>query len=54
MNVYDFSVKTQGGSEVALSDYKGKVLLIVNTETRFIMSALRAAATETSRLSRCL
>ena len=33
MNVYDFTVKTQDGSEVSLSDYRGKVLLIVNTAT---------------------
>lgn len=33
MNVYDFKVKAQDGTEVSLSDYKGKVLLIVNTAT---------------------
>lgn len=33
MSIYDFKVKAQDGSEVALSDYKGKVLLIVNTAT---------------------
>lgn len=33
MNVYDFTVKAQDGSEVALSQYKGKTLLIVNTAT---------------------
>lgn len=33
MNVYDFKVKAQDGSEVSLSDYQGKVLLIVNTAT---------------------
>ena len=33
MNVYDFTVKAQDGSNVSLSDYKGKVLLIVNTAT---------------------
>ena len=33
MNVYDFTVKKQDGSEVSLADYKGKVLLIVNTAT---------------------
>lgn len=33
MNIYDFKVKTQEGSEVDLSDYKGKVLLVVNTAT---------------------
>ena len=33
MGIYDFKVKAQDGSEVSLSDYKGKVLLIVNTAT---------------------
>lgn len=33
MNVYDFTVKAQDGSEVSLADYRGKVLLIVNTAT---------------------
>lgn len=33
MNIYDFTVKRQDGGETALSDYKGKVLLIVNTAT---------------------
>lgn len=33
MNIYDFKEKAQDGSEVSLNDYKGKVLLIVNTAT---------------------
>ena len=33
MSIYDFKVTAQDGSEVALADYKGKVLLIVNTAT---------------------
>lgn len=33
MNIYDFTVKLQDGSEVSLADYTGKVLLIVNTAT---------------------
>ena len=33
MNIYDFKVKAQDGSEVNLADYKGKVLLIVNSAT---------------------
>ncbi len=33
MNVYDFTVKTRKGEDVALSDFRGKVLLIVNTAT---------------------
>ena len=31
--VYDFTVKDRKGQEVSLSDYQGKVLLIVNTAT---------------------
>lgn len=33
MSVYDFTVKAQDGSDVSLSEYKGRVLLIVNTAT---------------------
>ena len=33
-SVYDFKVKDDAGQDVSLSDYKGKVLLIVNTATR--------------------
>lgn len=33
MNIYDFNVMTQDGKEISLSDYRGKVLLIVNTAT---------------------
>ena len=33
MNIYDFKVKNRKGEEVSLEDYKGKVLLIVNTAT---------------------
>lgn len=33
-NVYDFNVLDRKGNEVSLSEYKGKVLLIVNTATR--------------------
>ncbi|MCR5652915.1 MAG: glutathione peroxidase [Ruminococcus sp.] len=31
--VYDFTVKDRKGSDVSLAEYKGKVLLIVNTAT---------------------
>ncbi|MFT9055703.1 MAG: glutathione peroxidase [Ethanoligenens sp.] len=34
MSIYDFSAKTLGGKTVALSDYKGKVLLVVNTASK--------------------
>ena len=34
MSVYEFVVKNQRGEDVSLSEYKGKVLLIVNTATR--------------------
>lgn len=33
MSIYDFKVLDYQGNEVSLSDYKGKVLLIVNTAT---------------------
>ena len=33
MTIYDFKVKDAKGEEVSLGDYKGKVLLIVNTAT---------------------
>jgi len=33
MSIYDFTVKAQDGSDVSMADYKGKVLLIVNTAT---------------------
>ena len=32
-SIYDFTVKDQQGDDVALSDYRGRVLLIVNTAT---------------------
>jgi len=33
MSIYDYTVKGANGDEVSLSDYNGKVLLIVNTAT---------------------
>lgn len=33
MNLYDLKVKKRDGSELNLSDLKGKVLLVVNTAT---------------------
>ena len=33
MSVYDYTVKNTKGEDVSLSEYKGKVLLIVNTAT---------------------
>ena len=33
MTIYDFKVKDAKGNEVELSDYKDKVLLVVNTAT---------------------
>ena len=33
-SIYDFKVKNDVGKDVSLNDYKGKVLLIVNTATR--------------------
>jgi glutathione peroxidase len=34
MNLYDINVKAQTGNDVPLSDYKDKVLLVVNTATK--------------------
>jgi len=33
MSIYDFKMKDAEGQEVSLSDYQGKVLLVVNTAT---------------------
>ena len=33
-SVYDFTVKGRKGEDIAMSDYQGKMLLIVNTATR--------------------
>ena len=33
MNIYDYTVPTPKGEEISLADYKGKVMLIVNTAT---------------------
>ena len=40
MDIYDFTVKDSKGNDVSLSDYKGKVLLIVNTATGCGLSLL--------------
>jgi glutathione peroxidase len=34
MNIYDFKIKSIDGEKVSLTDYKGKVLLIVNTASK--------------------
>ncbi len=34
MSIYDFTVKDTYGDDVSLADYKGKVLLIVNTASK--------------------
>ncbi len=34
MNIYDFTLKDAKGNDISLSDYKGKVLMIVNTATK--------------------
>ena len=34
MSVYDYKVKDAAGAEISLSDYEGKVLLIVNTASK--------------------
>ena len=33
MNIYDFKVAAQDGSEVSLDQFKGKTILVVNTAT---------------------
>ena len=33
MSIYDYSVKNRNGEDVSLKDFKGKVLIIVNTAT---------------------
>ncbi len=33
MSIYDFTIKAQDGSEISMEQYRGKVLLIVNTAT---------------------
>ncbi len=33
MSIYDIKIKAMDGSEISMSEYKGKVLLIVNTAT---------------------
>ena len=33
MSIYDYSVKNRKGEDVSLADFKGKVILIVNTAT---------------------
>ena len=33
MGIYDISVKNANGEDVSLSDYKGNVIIIVNTAT---------------------
>ena len=34
MSIYDFSAKKINGQEVSMNEYKGKVLLIVNTASK--------------------
>ena len=34
MNIYDFEVKTIDGKIISMSQYKGKVLLIVNVASK--------------------
>lgn len=34
MNIYDYNVKDIKGNDVSMKEYKGKVLLIVNTATK--------------------
>ena len=34
MTIYDFTVRNNKGEDISLSEYKGKVLLVVNTATK--------------------
>lgn len=34
MNIYDFNAKSKHGEEVSLSDYEGKVVLVINSATQ--------------------
>ena len=34
MTFYDFTVKDSGGKDISLADYRGKVVLVVNTATK--------------------
>lgn len=34
MSIYDYSAKTLDGQDVSLADYRGQVLLIVNTASK--------------------
>ena len=33
MSIYDYKAKDAAGQEISLNDYRGKVLLVVNTAT---------------------
>ena len=33
MSIYDYFIKDRSGKEISLNEYKGKVLIIVNTAT---------------------
>ena len=33
MSIYDYKVKNRKGEDVSISNYKGKILIIVNTAT---------------------
>ena len=34
MSIYDYIIKNAKGEDISMSNYKGKVLLIVNTATK--------------------
>ena len=34
MNIYDYTITTKDGKEIPMSNYKGKILLIVNTASK--------------------
>ena len=56
MSIYDYTIKSGKGEDVALSDYKGKVMMIVNTATGATSSQARRLrqtrrSTSSARLS---
>ena len=46
MSVYDFTVKGADGRDVSLSEYSGRVLLIVNTATDCVFTPQYAGLQE--------
>ena len=54
MSVYDFTVKGADGRDVSLSEYSGRVLLIVNTATDCVFTPQYAGLQELYEKGDCL